>query len=68
MTIAVGMPNPTTIDEAKEAVETYLTLRDEVGKPHTRVRAIQPAAEATVAGNTIIKDNATEPYITELEF
>ena len=41
MIIAVGMRNPTTIEAATEALETYLTLRDEVGKPQTRVRAIQ---------------------------
>ncbi len=68
MTIAVGMRNPTTIDEAKEAVETFLTLRDEMGKPQNRVRAIQPAVEAPGAGNTNIKDNTTEPYITESQF
>ena len=44
MTLAVGMKNPSNLKEAQEAVETYLSLRDELIKtPSARVRAIQSA-------------------------
>ena len=69
MTIAVGMRNPTTIEDATEALETYLTLRDEVGKPQTRVRAIQ---HVTFDDNTTNIGSANkegkESYVTESQF
>lgn len=72
MTIAVGMRSPTTIEDATEALETYLTLRDEVGKPQTRIRAIQHVTfeetKAETNAKTSTDKHATESYITEKQF
>ena len=60
MTVAVGMKNPSTLEEARAAVETFLTLRDEVGKGQARnIRAVHVAEEGA-------KEN--ENYITETQF
>ncbi len=45
MALAVGMKNPTNIDEAREAVDTYLSLRDEMGKMPARVRAVHTVTD-----------------------
>lgn len=38
--MAVGMRDPKTVEEARAALETYTSLRDETGRP-PRVRAVQ---------------------------
>ena len=50
MSVTVGMRDPRTIDEAQTAVETYNSLKDEVGKS-VRVRSTQ-AAECQDDPNT----------------
>ena len=65
MIIAVGMRNPKTIEAAKEALETYLTLRDELGKTQNRVRVIQPSTIDVMKDTT--KESDTE-YIAGAQF
>lgn len=41
MAVAVGMKEPQTMEEARTALDTYNSLREDVAKP-PRVRAVQP--------------------------
>ena len=45
MGVSVGMREPASIDEARQILEMYNSLRDEV-KKNTRVRAVQPANDS----------------------
>ena len=49
MAVAVGMKDPKTVEEAKTALETYRSLRDEINstKPKVRVVSQQDAADKT---------------------
>ena len=44
MGVSVGMREPASIDEARQILEVYNSLRDEV--KNTRVRAVQPANDS----------------------
>ena len=73
MAIAVGMKNPTNIEEAKEAVEIYSSLRDEMGKTSTaRVRALQTEnqidAQPTCTGeNSSVTQKQLNDLITSMD-
>ena len=48
MAITVGIKNPTTMEEAREAVDTYVSLREEVQRPpRARVVGTQNAQKST---------------------
>ncbi len=53
-TVAVGMKDPQTMEEARSMLDTYNSLREDSGKP-PRVRAVQPSGG----------EAAAERYVTE---
>jgi len=47
MAVAVGMKDPQTVNDAREMIETYNSLKDDVGRGQkVNVRAIQPGKQA----------------------
>ena len=71
LAIAVGMKNPQTIDDAREMVETYNSLRDDVGRTQ-KVRTVKfeepvEAKKVTLKMPPKPKDNPTSRCITAKE-
>ncbi len=67
MIVAVGMKDPKTLDDARAAVEMYLSLKDEMGKPITRnIRAV--ASKDPEEHTEEKKPEASANYVTTAQF
>ena len=69
--VSVGMTNPTTVEDARTALDTYQSLKDEVSKP-PRVRAVQGGEEFVTTTQLHkfgeeLKSSVTESMDTKLD-
>lgn len=64
--VAVGMKNPQTLEEARTALDTYTSLKEETKSP--RVRAVQPQDRGNKSkGDNYVTENRLQEFGAELK-
>lgn len=66
MAIAVGMKNPKNLEDAREALDTYTSLRDEVNAK-AKVRAVQSSQAQPSDGNKFVTEERLQSFGKELK-
>lgn len=65
MAVAVGMREPATIDEARQILEMYNSLKDEVKGP--RIRIVQPEEEISQKDSQYVTEKGLREFGTEIK-
>lgn len=65
MAVAVGMREPATIDEARQILEMYNSLKDEVKGP--RIRIVQPEEEISQKDSQYVTEKRLREFGTEIK-